>query len=79
MNSANGRVRASIQIGCTVDIVRKEDQATGKTVRGVVAGILTNSGTHPHGIKVRLKDGQVGRVAAIVGTAAPDPEKDHSR
>ena len=79
MNSANGRVRASIQIGSTVDIVRKEDQAMGKTVRGIVAEILTNSSTHPHGIKVRLKDGQVGRVAVIVGTAALDPEKDHSR
>ena len=50
----------------TVDVVRKEDQRTGKRTRGTIAEILTNSATHPHGIKVRLKDGTVGRVASIV-------------
>jgi len=50
----------------TVDIVLKRDQGTGKRTRGVVAEILTNSSFHPHGIKVRLRDGQVGRVQEIV-------------
>jgi uncharacterized repeat protein (TIGR03833 family) len=50
----------------TVDVVRKEDQRTGKKTRGVVQEILTGSATHPHGIKVRLRDGTVGRVAGII-------------
>ena len=49
-----------------VEIVLKEDQSTGLLTRGIVAEILTNSPTHPHGIKVRLADGQVGRVQSIV-------------
>ena len=63
----NGRNRAAIHPGLTVDIVLKKDQRTGKRTRGVVAEILTNSSFHPHGIKVRLKDGRVGRVQAIIG------------
>ena len=62
----NGQQRKDIHSGQTVDIVLKQDQATGKLTRGVVKDILTNSPTHPHGIKVRLQDGQVGRVKAVV-------------
>lgn len=59
--------RADIQPGQTVDIVLKQDQATGALTRGVVDRILTRSATHPHGIKVRLSDGSVGRVKQILG------------
>lgn len=62
----NGNERKNIAPGLTVDIVLKKDQPTGKLTRGVVKDILTNSATHPHGIKVRLQDGQVGRVKAIL-------------
>jgi len=61
-----GRYRSSIRVGSTVDIVLKQDQESGKVTRGVVAAILTNTGSHPHGIKVRLRDGKVGRVKDIV-------------
>jgi len=61
----NGNERKNIRPGLTVDIVLKKDQPTGKLTRGVVKDILTNSATHPHGIKVRLQDGQVGRVKVI--------------
>ncbi|WP_342770679.1 MULTISPECIES: YwbE family protein [unclassified Methanoculleus] len=63
----NGQNRAAIHPGMTVDIVLKRDQRTGKRTRGVVAEILTNSSFHPHGIKVWLQDGRVGRVQEIVG------------
>ena len=63
----NAKQRGSIHVGLTVDIVQKEDQRTGKRVRGIIREILTNSATHPHGIKVRLADGRVGRVAEIIG------------
>ena len=63
----DGRYRASVRIGATVEIVRKQDQKTGKRTRGVVAEILTNTSFHPHGIKVRLKNGTMGRVTTIVG------------
>lgn len=62
----NGQNRQNIKPGLEVDVVLKKDQPTGKLTRGVVADILTSSGTHPHGIKVRLADGQVGRVQKIV-------------
>ena len=65
-DGTDGRNRAAIQPGCTVDMVQKEDQRSGKKTRGIVKEILTNSQTHPHGIKVRLMDGRVGRVAEIV-------------
>jgi uncharacterized repeat protein (TIGR03833 family) len=61
----NGTKRADIQPGLKVSIVLKQDQKTGKLTDGIVRNILTKSGTHPHGIKVRLEDGQVGRVKAI--------------
>ncbi|MBV6713512.1 YwbE family protein [Paenibacillus chitinolyticus] len=62
----NGQSRKNIHAGLTVHIVLKQDQRTGKRTRGVVKDILTNSPNHPHGIKVRLTDGQVGRVQEIV-------------
>lgn len=61
----NGQRRADVRPGLTVDIVLKEDQRSGKRTRGIVKDILTNSPTHPHGIKVRLADGRVGRVKEI--------------
>ncbi|MDQ0087188.1 putative repeat protein (TIGR03833 family) [Paenibacillus anaericanus] len=61
----NGTERKNITPGITVDIVLKKDQRTGQLTRGVVKDILTNSPNHPHGIKVRLQDGQVGRVKLI--------------
>ncbi len=62
----DGRNRIAIRAGISVDIVQKQDQRTGKTARGVVQEILTNSSFHPHGIKVRLADGKVGRVVRII-------------
>jgi len=61
-----GRDRRNLSPGLTVDIVLKKDQRSGKLTRGVVRDILTRSAMHPHGIKVRLIDGQVGRVKKIV-------------
>ena len=62
----DGQVRKDITPGVTVDIVLKADQRTGKLTRGVVKDLLTNSQIHPRGIKVRLTDGQVGRVQTIL-------------
>ncbi len=59
-------LRAHIKPGMTVLIVLKEDQASGKLTKGIVRDILTSSSRHPHGIKVRLQSGQVGRVKQIV-------------
>ncbi|OGE81858.1 MAG: hypothetical protein A3E98_03155 [Candidatus Doudnabacteria bacterium RIFCSPHIGHO2_12_FULL_48_11] len=61
----NGQNREDIQIGMEVEVVLKDDQATGVLTREIVAEILTNSDFHPHGIKVRLESGQVGRVQNI--------------
>lgn len=61
----SGNNRANIKIGTTVSVVLKKDQRSGELTEGVVARILTNSANHPHGIKVRLEDGQVGRVKKI--------------
>lgn len=61
----NGQNRADIKIGSEVDVVLKCDQLTGKLTRGRVAKILTKSQNHPHGIKVMLDDGQVGRIKEI--------------
>lgn len=62
----NGIRRADIRPGIEVEVVMKEDQRTGRLTRGVVRQILTNSPSHPHGIKVRLESGQVGRVQRII-------------
>ena len=61
----DGKKRANVKPGLSVSIVLKQDQRSGKLTQGVVKDILTNSATHPHGIKVRLTDGQVGRVQEI--------------
>ena len=58
--------RKELSTGVKVRIVLKQDQRTGRLTEGTVKDILTNSPTHPHGIKVRLQDGQVGRVQEIV-------------
>ncbi len=58
--------RKKIKVGQRVRIVLKKDQRTNKLTEGVVKEILTKSGTHPHGIKVRLESGQVGRVKEII-------------
>lgn len=62
----NGNNRSDISVGATVQIVLKKDQRLGTLTKGVVKKILTNSPSHPHGIKVMLTDGQVGRVKNIV-------------
>lgn len=62
----NGQIRSNIKPGMTVLIVLKQDQRTGKLTKGIVKDLLTKSPNHPHGIKVRLMDGQVGRVKEIV-------------
>lgn len=64
--AGNGSVRGDIRPGQEVNIVLKQDQRSGKLTKGVVQAILTNSPQHPHGIKVRLQDGQVGRVKEIL-------------
>jgi len=62
----DGSIRKNIRYGLDVGIVLKEDQSTGYLTYGKVQKILTNSPTHPHGIKVRLTTGEVGRVKEIV-------------
>jgi uncharacterized repeat protein (TIGR03833 family) len=62
----DGTKRADIRPGMRVQIVLKKDQGTGSLTEGIVTEILTNSSTHPHGIKVRLESGAVGRVKAIL-------------
>ncbi len=64
------RRRADIKPGMTVLIVLKQDQPTGKLTKGIVKDILTNSAMHPHGIKVRLQTGEVGRVKEFVDSSA---------
>ena len=62
----DGTIRSRIAPGTRVSIVLKSDQRTGKRTEGVVRDILTSSPTHPHGIKVRLQSGEVGRVQEIL-------------
>lgn len=66
----DGRKRANIKPGIRVNIVQKQDQRSGELTEGYVQDILTNSSNHPHGIKVRLETGEVGRVQEIL------PEED---
>lgn len=61
----DGTKRSDVKIGSKVKVVQKQDQRSGKLTEGVVAKLLTNSPNHPHGIKVRLEDGIVGRVKEI--------------
>jgi uncharacterized repeat protein (TIGR03833 family) len=60
--TVDGRYRKNIHPGLEVEIILKKDQRTGRTTAGVVKDLLTKSEFHPHGIKVRLEDGQVGRI-----------------
>lgn len=62
----NPHDRSALRAGIPVEIIQKCDQRTGKRTRGTVQEILTNSAFHPHGIKVRLADGRVGRVVTIL-------------
>ena len=62
----DGKKRFDVKIGAKVNIVLKQDQRSGKLTNGIVKNLLTNSPSHPHGIKVRLQDGQVGRVKEIL-------------
>lgn len=62
----DGKQRSDIAPGVRVQVVQKQDQRSGKLTEGVVQDVLTRSGTHPHGIKVRLAGGVIGRVKAIV-------------
>jgi uncharacterized repeat protein (TIGR03833 family) len=61
-----GQKRSNVLPGMRVRIVLKQDQRSGKLTEGVVKDLLTNSGSHPHGIKVRLENGMVGRVKEII-------------
>jgi len=70
----NGRNRSDINAGVRVKIVQKQDQRTGKLTDGVVKDILTRSSTHPHGIKVRLTGGIVGRVKEILSEPGASPK-----
>ena len=67
----DGRNRADIKPGAHVRIVQKQDQRSGKTTEGIVADILTKSPNHPHGIKVRLTNGIIGRVKEILPEIKP--------
>ncbi len=62
----SGNKRANIKVGQEVQVVQKQDQRSGALTQGVVKRILTNSADHPHGIKVMLEDGTVGRVKEIL-------------
>lgn len=61
----DGKIRSNIKAGLKVAVILKQDQRSGKLTDGIVKDILTNSSRHPHGIKVRLESGLVGRVAKI--------------
>jgi len=65
-HTMNGTRRDEIRPGLRVSIVLKKDQRTGRQTEGIVKEILTKSPAHPHGIKVRLEDGEVGRVRRIL-------------
>lgn len=62
----DGKKRSDVKPGAQVNVILKQDQRSGKKTPGIVKDLLTNSATHPHGIKVRLQDGQVGRVCEIL-------------
>ena len=65
-NNQDGRSRKNVKIGLRVAIVQKLDQRSGKLTEGVVKRLLTNAANHPHGIKVQLQSGEVGRVKNIL-------------
>ncbi len=63
----NGQNRQNIRVGSEVYIILKKDQRSGKRTKGIVKDFLTKKPFHPHGIKVRLQDGQIGRVQEVIG------------
>ena len=65
-NKQNGRIRKNIQIGYTVEIVQKHHQRTGEVTEGIVKKLLTKSPNHPHGIKIQLETGEIGRVKSVL-------------
>ena len=65
-NKIDGKRRKNIQIGKTVEVVQKHHQRSGELTLGIVKRILTNSSNHPHGIKVQLENGEVGRVKWVL-------------
>ena len=66
MVSEDGRVRKNIEVGFEVEVVQKHHQKSGELTWGIVKRLLTNSPNHPHGIKVLLEDGIVGRVKLVI-------------
>ncbi|MDY9923484.1 YwbE family protein [Methanobacterium sp.] len=66
MSQKNGKNKKDIKIGSEVYIILKKDQRSGKRTKGIVKDLLTRSSSHPHGIKVRLEDGRIGRVQEII-------------
>jgi uncharacterized repeat protein (TIGR03833 family) len=66
LDTMSGNNRKNITPGMKVDIVLKQDQRSGRRTRGIVKAVLTRSANHPHGIKVRLETGEVGRVKEVV-------------
>jgi len=68
----DGKKRSDVAPGARVQVVQKQDQRSGKLTEGTVQDILTRSATHPHGIKVRLIGGVVGRVKTIMGQGDSD-------
>lgn len=71
----DGRLRRNVRPGLDVSVVLKADQRTGRLTRGTVADLLTSSPNHPHGIKVRLTNGLVGRVKVIHGSDASPQDR----
>ncbi len=70
MAEPSGRIRSELHAGSMVEVVLKKDQVTGALTRGVIKDILSHSSSHLHGIKVRLQDGQVGRVKKVMNPEA---------
>lgn len=86
MSNKDGRIRKNVLLNAQVQIVLKEDQQNGRLTKGVVAEILTNTAKHPHGIKVQLTSGEIGRVRKVlsakkgaVENAEPAPLKKKSQ
>ncbi len=73
MPTVDGTRRGQLKPGMPVLIIMKQDQRTGKLTKGIIKDILTRSSTHPHGIKVRLQSGQVGRVKRIIDGNDAEP------
>ncbi len=73
MPALDGTRRDQLKPGMPVLIVMKQDQRTGRLTKGIIKDILTRSSTHPHGIKVRLQSGQVGRVKRIIDGNDAEP------